>query len=211
MTEAHHTTEPTSRAASPAPLTNHVFVPVARGRALARSSVWLAPALVQALILWHVLADLQIHKTGSGSTMVAMAKIALLVPFAVAGAAMLVVGLRWLLLTLWPGRVGITADAHSLRLALGPFGRHIYDVNRLEAKYLFELSVDIVESGFEALLPDDEQVDNFLPRLLHPDAKTPINRSIMRFACGTEAEVARALRPMIAQWRGENATAENAV
>ncbi len=198
----------TNHEATASSVTNSAFVPAARGRAFARSSVWLAPALVHGLISWHILSDVRLGTTGGASTIVTVAMIALLIPFALAGVAMIVLGLRWLLLALWPGRVGVTADARSLHLAFGPFGSRTYDVDRLDTKYYFELSIDIVEVGFEALLPDEEQVANFLPRLLHPDAKTPINRTIMRFAGGTEAEVACALRPMIAHWRGEEATVE---
>ncbi len=204
MAKAHFdSADATNQNAYPAAARSGVFVPVGRGRALARSSVWLAPALVHGLLSWHLLSDVRLGEPGGPHTIVELAIIAALVPFGLAGIAMVALGMRWLLLALWPGCVGVTADAHALRLALGPFGNRTYDTDRLEVRYFFELSEDNDEGGFEALLPEQEQIKNFLPRLLHPDAKSPLHRSIMRFADGTESSIAQALRPVIAQWRGE--------
>lgn len=207
MTNAHcDSTNGTNRDASPPAGPSRVFVPVGRGRALARASVWLAPALVHGLFSWHLWFNLRLGEPGGPSTIVKVAIIAALIPFGLAGIAMVVWGLRWLLLAMWPGRVGVTADTHALRLELGPFGNRTYDTDRLDVRYFFELSADSGEEGFEALLPEAEQIRNFLPRLLHPDAKNPLQRSIMRFADGTESSVAQALRPIIAQWRKEHST-----
>lgn len=206
MATTHHD-NPSPVGAGTTP-TESAFVPVARGRAVARASVWLAPALVHALISWHILTDIRLEAASGANTVVAVAWIAMLVPFGLVGAVMVIVGLRWLALALWPGRVGVTATADELKLALGPFGTRSFDASRLEAKYFFELSIDVVDEGFEALLPDEEQVANFLPRLRHPDAKEPLNRRLMRFATGTEPEIAQTLRPVIACWRRETEVPE---
>ena len=77
----------------------------------------------------------------------------------------------------------------------------MYDAVRLDVRYPFELSADTVNGSFEAFLPQEEQIARFLPRLLHPDAREPLNQVILRFAGGREEEIAAAMRPAVEQWR----------
>lgn len=108
---------------------------------------------------------------------------------------------RWLLLASWPRECGILAREESLLLRLGPFGVHGYDIARTEIRYPFELA-DGADASYEAYLPEEEQMERFLPRMIHPQAAEPLNRVILRFVRGSEMETAAALRPMIERWRG---------
>ena len=106
------------------------------------------------------------------------------------------------LLGVWPGPVGVFATSKALVLRLGPFRTRSFDVARLDIRYPFELSGDEDDGGFEAFLPEEEQKERFLPRLLHPDAKARINFLVQKFAAGPESEIAKALRPAFDRWRG---------
>lgn len=120
--------------------------------------------------------------------------------------------LRYAALWMWPGRVCVFADARVLVFALGPFGTRRFDAARLETQYPFEqLEADGEAEGFEAFLPQDEQIARLVPWLSHPEA-TPstlsIHRTLLRFCAGDEAEIAARLRPAIDAWRSAGATSD---
>jgi len=110
-------------------------------------------------------------------------------------------GARWLLLSVWPAPVGVFADERTLTLRLGPFGTRSYDASRMDIRYPFELSQDDEGGGFEAFLPEEEQQMRLLPRILHPGAREPLNRVILRFVQPSEEEAVRSLRPLLDHWR----------
>ncbi len=111
--------------------------------------------------------------------------------------------LRWLLLSCWPGRVGVFADDRELKLVLGPFGMKTYDVTRLDVRYLFELSADLESEGYEAFLPEEEQRKRFLPRMIHPDTAGNISHIILTFVAGDEYSIVSVMRPVIERWRSQ--------
>jgi len=86
--------------------------------------------------------------------------------------------LRWLLLALWPGPLGITWSDSSVDLALGPFGRARLDTARLRF-------LDVPE-GFVALC----DLDDRLPRVLHPDHTDNLMDRILIFT-GMDASALR--------------------
>jgi len=108
--------------------------------------------------------------------------------------------MRWLLLSLWPTRLAIEANPAELILRLGPFGTRHYDADHLTIAYPFEQD-DVEEGSFEAFLPEDEQLDRFVPRITHPAAIQPLNRTILEFTTLDERAAAQTLRSMIDTWR----------
>ena len=113
-------------------------------------------------------------------------------------------GLRWIGLALWPGKIGFFAHSQSFDTCLGPFGARSFPVNELSIKYLFELDDDeLSDGGFEAYLPEEVQTSRFLPRISHPSSLRDLNEVILRFADGSEEDIAKRLRPAIKVWRNE--------
>lgn len=117
-----------------------------------------------------------------------------------AGAAFVWSGLRWVLLGLWPGPVGVAADKAELRLQFGPYGDRTYDAARLTIRYLFELDEEEQEGMVEALMPEDFQRANYVPRIRHPEAPEPLEARMRRLLRRDETAIAAALRPMIDLW-----------
>jgi hypothetical protein len=185
-----------------------IFVPVARARALTHALVWLVPAFVIFTFSWTFVAGPDTILNVRDPGIVDVALLLVLVPFNLLALGLGVWGLRWLLLSLWPGTVGVQARAEELVLAFGPFGSRRYPAAELDVRYLFELDDDEAEEGFEAFLPEDEQIRMFLPRIGHPSVREPLNRVMLRYVAGPESSVAQRLRPVVARWRGEDEHAE---
>lgn len=178
-----------------------VVLSVSRSRAATRGLLCLVPALLLGAATFTIYSRLNFVPTAISNRLVdySIAVVALPCPIFT-----LVFGfraVRRLLLSCWPGDVAIVADETALTLRLGPFGTRAYDAVRLDAKYPFEQSGEFDDGGFEAYLPEEEQLTRFLPRLTHPAAPEPLNHTILRFAVGTEPDVAVALRPVIDHWR----------
>lgn len=181
-----------------------VFVPAARVRALTHSLVWLVPAFVIFTFSWTIVFGQDTSRPWDAIDAVSVAMMLVIVPFNLIALGLAVWGGRWLLLALWPGRAGVDARRDELVLGFGPFGTSRYPVAELDVHYLFELDEAGEEEGFEAFLPEEEQIASYLPQIKHRKRAEPLNREILKFVAGPEPRVARALRPMVAQWRGEN-------
>lgn len=178
-----------------------IRIAVARSKALTRAMIWSVPALVLGAATVWIYGGLDFEPSAASNRLVDYSIAVAASPIALTAALGAFNALRWLLLFAWPGRVAIRADEQALHIAAGPFGTRHYDAERLAVHYPFEMSADDDGPTFEAFLPEEEQLDNLLPRIRHPDAATEINRTILKFAVGTEAELAGALRPVIERWR----------
>ncbi|MCH7597298.1 MAG: hypothetical protein IID35_12175 [Planctomycetes bacterium] len=176
-------------------------LPVARGRAFTRGLVWTVPAVLIAGTIFLVARPLNFSPTGTSNRIVDYSIALALIPFAIVGIAMAIKATSSLALAFWPVRLGVFLTEHGVRMRLGPLGVKSFDAARINVRYPFELIDEDDNGGFEAFLPEEEQMAEFLPRMLHPDASEPINRLILKFSMGTEAEVAAAFGPMIQQWR----------
>lgn len=176
-------------------------LPVSRGRAAARASLWLALGTVLALATFTIYSSMDWGTNGSSSRLVTLSIALAALPLPCIAVATLVAGVRWLALGCWPGPIGVFASQKELCLRLGPFGTHAYDAASLDVRYAFDMSVDLEEEGFEAFLPAKEQMRRFLPRLNHPRAGGRIARPILRFVVADEEVAAAALRPAVDTWR----------
>jgi len=181
--------------------TEIVVLPIARGRAATRALVCSVPAFLLGIATVLIYGRLNFVPTGVSNRLVDYSIAALSLPIPLISLWMTLKAVRWLLLALWPTRAAVVAEADTLTLRLGPFGTRTYDAQRLDVRYLFELSQDADEGGFEAFLPEEQQRDKFLPRILHPAAREPLNRIILRFVKESEPDAARTLRPLIDRWR----------
>ncbi len=184
-----------------------VRVPVARSRSMTRSVLWWMPAIILAAVAWEILRSLNFHRSAVSSRLVDYSVAVVALPIVLAALVCAFHGVRWALLAVWPGRLGVYAERDALVLRLGPFGVRRYDLARLEVRYPFESleDADAEDADFEAYLPVDEQMATLLPRITHPNSDEPLNWVVLRFVSGPEAGVAATLRPAIARWRESSA------
>lgn len=180
---------------------SELTLPVDRSRALGRALLWSAPAVLLGAVTVMIYGRLHFTPTGVSNRLVDFSIAVVALPAPVSAILCGLHALRWALLGVWPWPVGVSAQADVLRLHLGPFGTRRYNADELDVRYPFELSGDTEDGGYEALLPEEEQIARFLPRIHHPDAAEPLNRVILRFCRGNEADVAALLRPMLDRWR----------
>ncbi len=175
-----------------------VRLPVARLKALTRAALWGIAFLILGAGAYLIYGGLSFRPTAVSNRIVDYSIAVVAAPIVVAAALCALRSLRWALLWAWPGQTEIRAAPDSLDLRLGSFGCWRFDVARLEVRYPFELPED---GDFEAFLPEAEQRESLIPRLLHPESPEPIGRTILRFVAGTEPEVAGTLRAAVDQWR----------
>ena len=174
--------------------------PIARGRAMTRGLLYAATAFLLGAVTMLVYQPLASSVGGGSSRLVDLSIAVIASPLPLFCIAAAWTSVRWLLLAAWPAKLGVEATVDELVCRFGSFGTKRFDAGRIEARYPFELVDEDVDGGFEAFLPEEQQMAEFLPRMLHPDANEPINRLILKFSMGTEAEVAAAFGPMIRKW-----------
>jgi hypothetical protein len=184
--------------------TEVVVLSVARARAASRALVCSVPAFLLTMTTVLIYGRLNFVPTGVSNRLVDYSIAAISLPIPLIAVWTALKALRWLLLAVWPARLGVVADADNLTLHFGPFGNRTYDAPRLDVRYPFELSQDADGGGFEAFLPEDEQRAKLLPRILHPDAREPLSRVILRLVKDSEPDAARALRSTIDRWRSRH-------
>ncbi len=178
-----------------------VHLPVARARGLTRALAWSAPAAVLSIASVLVYVELDFSPSGISNRLVDYGLALCVLPFGVFGIYCAYQAIRWLLLFVWPGTLGVFADEDALVLRLGSFGVRYYEASDIDVRYPFELDSDLEDGGFEAFLPEEQQRDTLLPRIAHPKAAGPINIDILRFTGVSEVEAARTLRPVIDSWQ----------
>lgn len=174
---------------------DQIFLPFARGRAFLRALVWSAGGLTSGIAAAALFSKLDFTRTGVHSRLVELSLAVIALPFAIIAVGCVWHGFRHLLAALAVVELGIHLRATSVALRLGPFGSRVYPVNELDIKYPFEFSGD--EESFEAFLPEQLQRATMLPRITHSSEKVPISRQILRFAQGTEPQIARLARPWV--------------
>lgn len=168
-----------------------------------RGALWSASSALGGAGTFVVFRSLDFSPAGGSHRLVDVSLLIAVLPVAVGAVYLLVLGLRWIALAVWPTSVGVVATSDALILRLGPFGIRRFDVARLDLKYAFELTGDEDDGGFESFLPEKEQMAMFLPRMLHPTYKERIDLLILKFAGGSESDVADALRPAFDRWRSK--------
>lgn len=188
-----------------------IVLPVARCRAATRALVCSVPAFLLGIATVLIYGRLNFVPTGVSNRLVDYSIAAISLPIPLIAVWTALKALRWLLLALWPAPVAVVAEVDSLTLRLGPFGTRSYDTQRLDIRYPFELSQDAEGGGFEAFLPEDEQRDKLLPRILHPAAREPLHRVILRLVKESEPDAARTLRPIIDRWRSGHSIDDSAI
>ena len=167
-----------------------------------RGILWGMPAAILIATLYLTLRAIDFTPSAVSSRWVSYSIVLALIPVALAAAAATWTALRWLLLALWPGQLGIFADPDALTLRLGPFGTRRYPADQLDIRYPYELiDDDDADGGFEAYLPEEQQRAQFLPRITHTAMATPLNRELLRFTALPEPAAVRIVRPVLDVWR----------
>ena len=185
-----------------------VMLGVSRTKALTRTAAWGAPAAVCSVAGVAMYRGLSFAPSGMYNRLVEYSVAVCLLPIVCAGAVFAILAVRWFLLAVWPGSVGIIADDDGILLRLGSFGTRRFDAAGLEVKYPFEQDEDIGESTVEAFLPEEQQRSTLLPRMTCPSSSEPINFTILRFTGMMEGEAAAALRPWVEAWQARYAVQE---
>ena len=183
-----------------------VRVAASRGRALARGTLWAALTLVLGAITFLVLRRIDFQPSAVTGRLVNFSIAAAgLIP-AFATLLGLAKALQWLSFALWPAPVGVVARRDAMTLRLAWFGGGRYPAAEMDIRYPFELSPEETEDEFDAFLPEDQQRQRLLPRIVHPSQAVPLNRLLLRFVALPEGDLAARLRPVIDLWRGERSS-----
>lgn len=161
------------------------------------------PAVIGGAIAFVVYPNLDFTAPSGVNRVVAYSAALIALPAPIAALICGIKCVRYILLAVWPARVCVSADDDGLTMRLGPFGTRWYPSTELSALYPFEITDEDIDGGFEAYLPEEEQVARLLPRLTHPNAPKPLHRTILQFSCGDEASIAAKLRPVIQRWRAK--------
>ncbi len=167
---------------APPPL---VFM-VDRSRALARAIWRLALAAAPVAVAWAWDPRWELLWRTQKSVFVAFGFLWLML--AVLGVALVVSGVRWLLLALWRGRLEIVVSRERLRIHAPPFLRRELDGARLRV----ELD-EGVDPAMLDLMPDDA----FLPHLRHPELSEDLTILIQRLTGLSSEQMTRLLRPWL--------------
>ena len=189
--------------------TGSIFISLSRGRAATRAVLCAVPTLLLGAATFVVYGRLEFFPTAISNRIVDYAVMVAALPLPVLGIVCAIRAARHFLAVVWLSPLGIQADDESLKLHLGPFGNVSYPARELDIRYPFELSGDFDDGGFEQFLPEEEQMARLLPRMTHPRARLPINRIILRFALGDEAQIAALMRPAIERWRRRHSEGES--
>jgi hypothetical protein len=178
-----------------------IFVPLARGRAATRAILWSVPAFLLGAACFVIYGRLSFSRTAVSNGIVDYAVAVACLPLVIITIVCVIRAIRQLVAALWPAPLGVFASTDLLQLRFGTFRNSEYAVRELDIRYPFEFIDDSEDGGFEQYLPEGEQVARMLPRIKSSNSKELINRTILRYLAGDEAEIAAKLRPAIELWR----------
>ena len=179
------------------------IVPVSRLRAMERGVVRVAPGVVLVLIAWSVVRPLRFTPSAVSNRIVDYSLLALMVPVAVAGMLLVVQGLRWMAMALWPARLEIRADEHAVTMRLGPIGSRRIANETIDLRYPFEMEgdPDIGDDVYESFLSPERQMASILPRMFHDAEKRRLDNLVFYYS-GQDVETCiAALRPYVEYMR----------
>ncbi|HKQ46940.1 MAG TPA: hypothetical protein VJZ71_02595 [Phycisphaerae bacterium] len=162
------------------------FLKVDRSRALVRALWRLLCAVVVGGLLFQIRPDWALLWKTQPASCLALGL--LTVCLAVVAFTLLVAAVRWLLLAVWPGPLGVNATAHGLELDLGPLGRRAYAWE--------EIVVD-VEQEIEPGLIDELPDDSLAVRIRRRGTKENLARLIQLAANLSDEELTRRFRPLL--------------
>ena len=176
-------------------LPDPVRIPIDRACAVVRG-VWriaCAAAIFGLLVVWQF--DWPLLWRTQAATCLALATLQSIL--AIAGLVLFFTSVRWFLLACWPASMGMEIAVQGITLNAGPFGRAVYDWERIRIGFDQEVDWEIIDQ-----MPDDA----FMPYLRHPDCNEDIALRIQRLG-GLEAEQMTAmLRPFL-KWKSANGAA----
>ncbi len=195
---------------------------LSRTQAMERALIRLAPGVLGIIGAYLVVRGLNFRTSAVDNRIIEYCVALLMIPIVLSGVALVVVGIKWAIFSLWPGRLAVTTGPQGLLFELGPFGREIYPPEELNVQYLFEISMDAANDDdlYESLLPEEEQMATKLPRISHhaptdhpgpsearaaspaqPPAAGHLERRILYFSANSERELVVALQPFVAYMR----------
>lgn len=163
-----------------------VSIKIDRGRAIVRGLCRLGGAVIIGGLLLVSQPDWGLLWQTQRATCVALGAVFMLL--AATGAVLALSAVKWLLLSGWPGRLGIKISPDRVQLSLGPFGERTYDWARIRLR---------VDPDIDPAILDTLADDAFATHMRHPDCNEDLASRIQRFG-GLEAEALNALlRPYL--------------
>lgn len=188
-----------------------IRIGASRGLALERALLFLGPGVLLLVICFGVAQGLRFRPSGVSNRIGDYSLAIVMLPVALGGLVIAGMGLRWLAMAVWPGWLGIVADADGLSFHLGPMGSARYCAGELDVRYLFELLGEDGEGDaelYEALTDPQEQMASMLPRIRCARSAKSLERRIVRFTRMGEQELAALLRPFIESVRRDRSGAD---
>lgn len=167
-----------------------------------RAALRILAGTVVGVFVWQAAGGLRFTPTGATNRISDYAAALILLPFALTALYLLMVGLRWLLLALWPAAVRVECATGAIEFHLGPFGRSRFDAQRLSARYPYELDADDDEQQFEKFEDPEVQERDRLPVMTHPAYPGRLELLIRRFTTDDETALAEKMRPFLRFVRG---------
>jgi len=173
-----------------------VTIPVSRGRAWERAALRIGPGVVTAFLSAHALGRLNFAPSGISNRITDYALAMILVPIALVGLALVVFGLRWLLMSMWFGKLEIVGTEDALTFRLGPLGAQRYTLEELTVYYPFEFCPEEeLEGVYESLLDPAVQMEEYLPHIVRRRDSARLDPRIPGLAALREKQCAALLRP----------------
>lgn len=109
--------------------------------------------------------------------------------------ALVIVGVRWLLVSVWPGPLGVRVTPKTLDIDLGPLGRSAHEWADLNVEIVQEIDPDLLDQ-----LPDD----SINLRIRRRGAKEDLAHTVQVAANLDDEEMTRLFRPYLEMGRISN-------
>ena len=169
------------------------FLKVDRSKAVVRALWRLLCAAVTAGLLLQVRPDWRLLWLTEPASWFALAMLVFCLGIVVL--TLVIVGVRWLLVGVWPGPLGVCVTPQALDIDLGPLGRRSHDWADLTVEVVQEIDADLLDQ-----LPDD----SINLRIRRRAAKEDL-ASIVQVAANLEdEEMTRLFRPYLEKVRMAN-------
>lgn len=162
------------------------FLKVDRSRAVVRALWRLLCAAVTVGLLMQVRPDWRLLWLTEPASCLALA--ILVVSLGIVASILFIVAVRWLLVSVWPGMLGVDVTPQKLELNLGPLGRRSHDWSELVVEVVQEIDMDLLDQ-----LPDD----SINLRIRRRDSKEDLAHIAQVAANLDDEEMTRLFRPYL--------------
>jgi len=168
------------------PSLSSFFLKADRSRAVVRALWRLLCAVGFGGLLAQIRPDWRLLWLTQPATCLALGVLALCL--AAVTLILVIVAIRWLMLAVWPGPLGVQVTPRRVEMNLGPLGRLGFDWS--------DIVID-VEQEFDAEILDELPDDSFVPRIRRRGSKEDLARLIQLATNVSDEELTRRFRPYL--------------